>query len=270
MRALFTGSFLIINLKIWDPNMSDCDPLVVLDDVGFCAQNKQILNHITLTLDPQSKTTVIGPNGAGKTTLLNLILGALSPTSGAIQRHKHLKIGYCPQKIHFNTFLKLNVLDFLKTLNMCSKQNPHHFQNIVDMCRVDVLLHSPLHTLSGGEIQRVLLCRSLLQSPNLLILDEPTQGMDINAQKLFYDLLENLSDHMKCAVLMVSHDLNYVSQMTQHVVCLNHHICCQGSPSNVSDHAEYQKIFGASSAHAFKHYTHEHTSKCQHDHLREP
>lgn len=227
--------------------------LVSLKGVDYNVDGKLLLSNITFDIAPKQTITIIGPNGAGKTTLLKIILGIIQPTKGMIQRIKGLRVGYCPQKIHFNPFLQISVDGFLRTLS-----KPQSFEQFVAVTRIAHLLATPLHQLSGGEMQRVLLCRALLQKPNMLVLDEPTQGMDITAQQQFYHLLQSISDYMDCAVVMVSHDLNYVSDITEHVICLNQHICCQGVPSAVSGHDEYIKIFGVTQKMPFKHYAHQH------------
>ncbi len=227
--------------------------LIDLQNVSYDVYDQKIIDNVTLSINAQTKMSIIGPNGAGKTTLVQLILKILLPTHGDVTHDSSAKIGYCPQKIQFNNFLKISVDEFLKTIRQIE-----NFDEAVSLTHVHHLLKKDLHKLSGGEIQRVLLCRALLHSPNVLILDEPTQGMDIVSQDNFYEMLDFVTTSKNIGYVMVSHDLNYVSKITQHVVCLNHHICCEGAPDDVYQHAEYVKIFGAKKHVPYKHYTHHH------------
>lgn len=200
--------------------------------------------------------TIIGPNGSGKTTLIRLLLGLEAPDSGSITRKPQLAIGYVPQKLAINRVLPLDVAYFLRL----SDNNPK--DEMVEKIALDVgiyhCLYQNIHSLSGGEMQRVLLARALLSNPELLVLDEPAQGVDVTGQAELYALIARISREKKMAVLMVSHDLHLVMSATDQVICLNHHVCCSGHPHAVRDDPEFAALFGKNVADSLAVYTHHH------------
>ena len=204
--------------------------------------------------------TLLGPNGAGKSTLVKVILGLIPYTSGKITRLDNLTIGYVPQSIKLNPTLPITVKRF-----MClNKQlNNKNILNILSMVKAEYLIDKSMHQLSGGELQRVLLAQALAKRPQLLILDEPTQGVDVNGQVLLYDLISNAKTQFNCGILMVSHDLHLVMAKTDEVICLNHHICCSGTPASVSNDPEFISLFGQQGASQIAVYKHHHNH--QHD-----
>jgi zinc transport system ATP-binding protein len=202
--------------------------------------------------------TVIGPNGAGKTTLLKKILGLIVPSNGEVVRHSALRIGYMPQKLTLNPLMPITVQRFLQQ----TRADNHAIQQALHDVGVANLLQQSLHAVSGGELQRVLLARALLRQPELLVLDEPAQGVDVCGQADLYRLIAQLRDRYHCSVLLVSHDLHLVMAATDTVICLNRHICCQGHPEHVSQHPEYLQLFGRQIAEDIAVYTHRH----DHDH----
>lgn len=234
--------------------------LISLNKVAVEVNNQKILYDISLTISPNQIITVLGPNGAGKSTLVKVILGLISYTSGTIKRASNLTIGYVPQSINLNSTLPITVKRFMQ-LNRQLKNN-----DIVDTLSIvnaDYLVDKSMHQLSGGELQRVLLAQALVKRPQLLILDEPTQGVDVNGQVLLYDLIANARTQFNCGVLMVSHDLHLVMAKTDEVICLNHHICCSGSPAIVSNDPEFISLFGQQGAKKIAVYKHHHNH--QHD-----
>ena len=224
--------------------MSKTNSLVTLSSLSFKDQktNKLVLKDITLNIKKGEILTIIGPNGAGKTTLIKLILGLISPTGGTVLKSSNLKIGYMPQKIGINTFLPLTVNRLLQL-----SQREHIQEEKIDeaLKKVQILplKIQSVHNLSGGEWQRVLLARALLREPDLLVLDEPAQGVDVIGQSEFYLLLSQLRDDLKCGIVLVSHDLHHVMAATNHVICLNQHICCSGHPDNIIHDPEYHMLF---------------------------
>lgn len=209
-------------------------------------------------------TTVIGPNGAGKSTLLKLILGLTSPTSGTLTRMPGLKIGYMPQKIVVAPDLPLTVESFL---SLWKGATPNTIHQCLQQARCLSLKHRPLQGLSGGELQRVLLARALLNQPDLLILDEPVQGVDVLGQQDLYNVIKDLKTN--CSILMVSHDLHMVLDASDHVICLNRHICCEGHPGHVRNSQEFQTMFGPLVPYTHHHdHCHDTTTgePCAHDH----
>jgi len=214
-----------------------------------------VLVNVSVNIAPRKIVTVIGPNGSGKTTLLRLLLGLEKPDSGTILRKTGLKIGYVPQKLFIDPILPVTVEWFL---NLCAKSNRTTLQNIASEVGITSLLHTRMQSLSGGELQRVLLARALLSDPELLVLDEPAQGVDVTGQAMLYDLIANVSKQHGASVLMVSHDLHLVMSATDHVICLNHHICCSGHPHSVRDDPAFATLFGKHVADSLAVYTHHH------------
>jgi len=220
----------------------------------------RVLSNINLNLHTDCITTLIGPNGAGKTTLVRVVLGLLKPTRGEIWRQPGLRVGYMPQKLHIDRTLPLTVSRFMQVPH---RSAPDRVLAALTSVGADHLLHKSIHDLSGGEAQRVLLARALLRDPQLLVLDEPVQGVDINGQIELYELIARIRRERRLGVLMISHDLHLVMASTDHVVCLNHHICCSGHPETVSNDPSFRELFGPSQASALALYSHHHNH--QHD-----
>jgi zinc transport system ATP-binding protein len=224
--------------------------LVSLNSVGYILEKeetpKTLLHDINLDVLPNSVTTIIGPNGAGKTTLVRLLLGLIEPTSGTITRQKNITMGYVPQKLHANRFMPMTVSTFL---SLCGIQKIDYPFDIVN------LMTRSIHALSGGELQKVLFNAAVLKKPDLLILDEPTQGIDADGQSAFYRKLIELKNEYQIAIVLISHDLHFVFDCTDHVICLNHHVCCQGTPEKVRQVQEVQQLFPGFVPY---HHTHDH------------
>jgi len=197
----------------------------------------------------------IGPNGAGKTTLVRIILGLLQADSGSIFQRPDLRIGYMPQKLHIEPNLPLTVLRFLQ---LALRSNQSVIDSTLIQLNISHLLQQQLVSISGGELQRVLLARALLRNPHILILDEPAQGVDLGGQAELYQLISELSNKQGCGVLMISHDLHLVMSATDEVICLNHHVCCHGKPEHVSNDPAYLDLFGANASQNVAVYTHHH------------
>lgn len=238
--------------------------LVRLDNVGFHLEQTVLVRDISFSIDRHDVISLIGPNGAGKSTLVKLILGLLTPTDGQIYQKKGLQIGYVPQKFALSPTLPLRVADLLKQAR--SPLTDTQKASVFDSLTLAPLLNKQVTALSGGELQRVLLARALLDKPELLVLDEPMQGIDPQAQSLLYELIDTLPDFLRCAMLVVSHDLHWVMKGTKQVLCLNKHICCQGTPSDVAVSPEFVALFG-SPYHASLQtpYIHHH-NHCHHPH----
>lgn len=229
------------------------EPLIRLESIHMGFQGRDVLREITLDVQPGEIVTLIGPNGAGKTTLVRIALGLQEPTRGRRQVKKGLKIGYMPQKLHIDNTMPLTVKRFLDL----TRQPANQILNALERTGVRHVYSSPLQSLSGGELQRVLLARALLHNPHLLVLDEPVQGVDINGQKELYQLIADLRNEQGCAVLMVSHDLHLVMAATDKVICINQHVCCSGHPHQVKEHPAYLRLFGGQSEELAV-YTHHH------------
>lgn len=207
---------------------------------------------MSLAIAPREIITIVGPNGAGKTTLLNCLLGLETPDHGSVKRAPGLRIGYVPQHFKPEPSLPLTVRSFLQLYGTLDAA-------LVEELCVTPMLNKSLAHLSGGELRRVLLLRALLNAPNLLVLDEPTAGVDVTGQGELYRLLKRLSGTRDFAVLMVSHDLYVVMAGAERVVCLNHHICCEGTPEAVGGDARFRALFGEQLADQVALYHHHHT-----------
>jgi len=240
-------------------------PLVSLEDISVRLDELDILKQINFTLHEREIVTLIGPNGAGKSTLIKILLGIMQPSTGHVRTAKTLKMAYVPQKFNPSHSLPLRVKDLL-ALENCSQQIKSEIIRDTGISKLEL---SKVQQLSGGERQRVLLARALLRQPDILVLDEPMQGLDIQSEAELYAYVRSLPERYGCAVLMVSHDLQWVMQGTHRVVCLNKHICCSGLPENVQQHPEYQAIFGTQRVFYQHHHDHcahgDHAEPCQHD-----
>ncbi|UTW44609.1 zinc ABC transporter ATP-binding protein ZnuC [bacterium SCSIO 12696] len=245
------------------------DVLINLNGVGVRYGKKNVVENVDLCLEKRRIITLIGPNGAGKTTLVKVLLGLLKASSGQVQRSKGLRIGYMPQKLHIDSTMPLSVSRLLRLSGAAQTLCVQALSRV----SAEHLLNSPVQGLSGGEMQRVLLARALLSRPNLLVLDEPVQGVDIAGQEALYQLIVQLRDELGCGVLMVSHDLHLVMAATDEVVCLNKHVCCHGSPQSIASNPAYLQLFGAKTA--FYNHVHDHSHGmggevvCDHGHRPE-
>lgn len=228
--------------------------ILQLENLSLKQGRQLLLENIDLTLHTAEIMTVIGPNGAGKTTLIKAALGLIKLNEGKIIRAKKLRIGYMPQRLSINPLMPVSVERFLAM----SCRGEADINRVLAQTNITHLCKSPLHDISGGETQRVLLSRALLRQPQLLVLDEPAQGLDITGQTELYELIGQLRDELGCAVLMVSHDLHWVMAQTDTVICLNQHICCHGHPEQVSNDPAYLSLFGRRHAEAVALYQHHH------------
>ena len=234
------------------------DKEILIETRGICfkQQGRRILDAVSLSVQRGRIVTLIGPNGAGKTTLVRVMLGLLQADAGEIVRQPGIRIGYMPQRLHLSDNLPLTVRRFLDM--GYHKQTESHLQGVAAQLEIEHLLTHPMQRLSGGEHQRVLLARALICKPDLLVLDEPIQGVDITGQAALYGLITKLREQLGCGVLMVSHDLHLVMATTDQVHCLNHHVCCSGHPESVSRHPAYLELFGAPASAKLAVYTHHH------------
>lgn len=247
---------LLVYVPIVKPTMSNL--LVQLREVGVTFGPQRVLQDISLTVQRGEIITLIGPNGAGKTTLVRVILGLLTPHQGQVWRPPDLRVGYMPQRLTVNPTLPLTVARFL---SLGGLTEPSTLQQVLLEVGMTHLLNRPLQKISGGELQRVLLARALLRQPDLLVLDEPIQGVDITGQYELYELIARLRKQRGCGILMVSHDLHLVMAATDYVICLNQQVCCCGHPKTVSLHPAYLKLFGHRAGHDLAIYTHHHAGK---------
>ncbi|MDO5658728.1 MAG: metal ABC transporter ATP-binding protein [Paracoccus sp. (in: a-proteobacteria)] len=223
------------------------------------------LRDVDFSILPGEIVTVLGPNGSGKSTLVRAVLGHLRLSSGSVMRRAGLRIGYVPQRVHIDDRIPMTVRRFLSLPRRVSDAEA---ARVLARTGAEGLENRQITRLSGGQFQRVLLARALLHAPDLLVLDEPTQGLDQPGIVAFYQLIDEIRQETGAAVLMVSHDLLVVMRASDRVLCLNGHICCQGSPQLVSEAPEYRALFGAESAETLALYRHRHDH--DHDHVTEP
>ncbi|WP_341708069.1 zinc ABC transporter ATP-binding protein ZnuC [Halopseudomonas sp.] len=230
------------------------EELLSLKQVSLRLNATDVLEGVNLSVKRGEIVTLIGPNGAGKTSLVRIVLGLLKASGGKVWRRSRLRIGYMPQKLQIDPSLPLTVLRFL--LLVPGTKRPA-VEAALQEVGAEHLLARPLQQVSGGELQRILLARALLRQPDLLVLDEPVQGVDVNGQIELYQLITRLRDRYGCGVLMVSHDLHLVMATTNTVVCLNRHVCCSGHPEQVSLDPAFVAMFG-DQASALAVYNHHH------------
>ena len=237
------------------PVRTASEPLVSAYGLRVEQEGRRILDGVGLEVRAGETVSLIGPNGAGKSTLVRVLLGLVEPSGGIVRRRPRLRIGYMPQKLAVDPVLPLTARRFLSLAPKRPGQDP---RRVLAEVGAERILDQPVQGLSGGEFQRMLLARALLNDPDLLVLDEPLQGVDFNGQIALFQLIRNVREMHGCGVLIVSHDLHLVMSGTDRVICLNQHVCCSGQPEAVSRHPEYLRLFGPRGAEAFSVYSHEH------------
>jgi|TARA_B110000014_G_scaffold251943_1_gene229724 zinc transport system ATP-binding protein len=235
--------------------------LINVNNISLSHEGKNILDNVSFKLHPGEFITLIGPNGAGKSSLIKVLLGIIKQDSGEVIRNDHIKLGYTPQSFSANPYIPISVIDFL-TLNQRLDNN--FTEETYKLTGIEDLINLPLKNLSGGELQKVLLTRALLNKPNVLILDEPAQNLDVDAQIQLYKLIQDIHQKQNCAVLMVSHDLHRVMKESTQVLCLYHHICCEGLPESILKDDQFNDLF-ADQIHDLM-ATYEHHHNHQHEH----
>ena len=228
--------------------------LVKLNEVGIKQNDKWLVKGVSLVVEKGKIVTLIGPNGSGKSTTAKIALGIYKKIEGQVEKYTN-NVGYVPQKISIDWTLPLRVNDFmLLTENLKDEA----VNEALSLTGVVHLKNKNLGNLSGGEFQRVLLARAISRKPDLLVLDEPVQGVDFTGEIALYELIKKISDTLNCGILLISHDLHTVMSATDHVVCLNGHVCCSGSPSDVARNNEYKALFGEQASQTLSIYEHKH------------
>ena len=235
--------------------------LVQVEGLSVRYGARTALSRVSLRVEPSEIVTIVGPNGSGKTSLLRAIIGAIKPFQGRVVQESSLKIGYVPQKLHIDETLPITVSRFLKLSGGVTAADIDY---TLTQAGVPELEKAQLSQLSGGQFQRVLLARALIAKPDLLLLDEATQGLDQRGSASFYQQIETVRQNTGCAVLMISHELHVVMSASDRVICLNGHVCCEGTPAVVASAPEYRALFGTGTGGALALYRHEHDHS--HDH----
>ena len=234
--------------------MNTSDTLVRLSKAGIYKDKKWLVRDVDLEINRGKIVTLIGPNGSGKTTTAKIALGLYKSISGNVERNTQ-NISYVPQKVSIDWTLPVRVIDFM-VLTQNLKQDD--ISEALDLTGVKHLKRSNLRDLSGGEFQRVLLARAIAKKPDLLVLDEPVQGVDFTGEVALYSLIKEISEKLNCGILLISHDLHVVMSATDYVVCLNGHVCCCGTPKDVAQSKHYKELFGEKSAKLLSIYEHNH------------
>lgn len=245
------------------PDRCRCMSLIDARHINFAHGGKGVLQNVSMTLEPGEIVTIVGPNGSGKSTLLRLLIGALQPQKGKVIRQKGLRIGYVPQKLHIDPTLPITVARFLNLPKAVPAADAAAALRAAGVAGLD---RQQMSQLSGGQFQRVLLARAILAKPHVLMLDEATQGLDQPGSAAFYRQIAAVRQDLGCAVLMVSHELHVVMSASDRVICLNGHICCEGTPEVVSAAPAYRELFGTGTGGALALYRHDHDHGHDHHH----
>ena len=228
--------------------------LVKLENAGYCQNDKWLVRGVSLDVEKVKIVTLIGPNGSGKSTTAKIALGIYKNIEGKVKKFTK-KVGYVPQKVSIDWTLPLRVNDFMV---LTENLKDDAINDALSLTGVEHLKNKNLGNLSGGEFQRVLLARAISKKPELLVLDEPVQGVDFTGEIALYELIKKISDELNCGILLISHDLHTVMSATDHVVCLNGHVCCSGSPIDVAKNNEYKALFGEQASQILSVYEHRH------------
>ena len=231
---------------------SENSTLVKLNNAGFKQNDKWLVEGVSLTVEKGKIVTLIGPNGSGKSTTAKIALGIYKNIEGSVEKYTN-KVGYVPQKISIDWTLPLRVYDFMLLTENIKEES---IDEALTLTGVIHLKNKNLGNLSGGEFQRVLIARAISKKPELLVLDEPVQGVDYTGEIALYELIKRISDTLNCGILLISHDLHTVMTATDHVVCLNGHVCCSGSPMDVAKNNEYKTLFGEQASQILSVYEH--------------
>ncbi len=240
--------------------------LITVKNLAVAYGANTVLSHVSLNLEPGEIVTIVGPNGSGKTSLFRAIIGALEPSNGDIDLKPGLKIGYVPQRLHIDPTLPITVDRFMRLTDRVPRAR---CEEALDAAGVPDILDRQMTQLSGGQFQRVLLARALIGRPDVLLLDEATQGLDQPGSAAFYKQIETVCRETGCAVLMISHELHVVMSASDRVICLNGHVCCEGTPAVVASAPEYRALFGSGTGGALALYRHDHDHNHDHAHNHE-
>ncbi len=243
---------------------ADAEALVTARGVGVRRSGRWLVRDIDLTVREGEIVTLIGPNGSGKSTTAKVVVGITRADAGGVRRRPGLRVGYVPQDLAMDRTLPLTVA---RLMTLTGRRSRQAVREALDQVGVAHLIHAEVRGLSGGEFQRVLLARAMLRRPDLLVLDEPVQGVDFPGEVALYGLIQAVRDRTGCGILLISHDLHVVMAATDTVVCLNGHVSCRGTPSAVISDPAYRQLFGQAAAETLAVYRHRHDHQHpEHDH----
>ena len=228
--------------------------LLKVENASFYLNDKALIKEVSLEIKQGEIVTLIGPNGSGKSTTAKIALGIYKKIEGRVRRYTE-RIGYVPQKVSVDWTLPIRVIDFM---SLTEDLKNDQINVALNLTGVDHLKNKSLSNLSGGEFQRVLIARAIAKQPDLLVLDEPVQGVDFKGEIALYELIKKISEELSCGILLISHDLHVVMSATDFVVCLNGHVCCSGTPQAVAKNDQYQELFGDRASKILSLYEHKH------------
>ena len=228
--------------------------LLQVEKVGLSINSKILVEGVSFKVREGEIVTLIGPNGSGKSTTAKIALGIHKNIMGDVKKFTN-KIGYVPQKISIDWTLPIRVIDFMF---LTKDLNNEQISDALNLTGVEHLKQKSLSNLSGGEFQRVLIARAIAKKPELLVLDEPVQGVDFKGEVAIYELIKKISEDLSCGILLISHDLHMVMSATDHVICLNGHVCCSGKPHIVAQDEKYKELFGDRASKVLTLYEHKH------------
>jgi zinc transport system ATP-binding protein len=229
--------------------------LVSASGIGVFRSGRWLIRNVDLSVSPGEIVTLIGPNGSGKSTAAKVALGILKPDAGSVLRKPELRVGYVPQKLSVDWTMPLTVE---RLMTLTGHQSSQAVKAALNEVEIPHLAKAEVQNLSGGEFQRALIARALIRRPELLVLDEPVQGVDFTGEIALYDLISRIRERTGCGILLISHDLHVVMAKTDIVICMNGHVCCHGTPQSVTSNPEYLRLFGARAAQTIAVYAHDH------------
>lgn len=238
----------------------DAAPLVSLTGAGVYRNGRWLVRGVDFSVRPGEIVTLIGPNGSGKSTSAKLAIGVMKADEGKVERKAGLRVGYVPQRLTVDWTMPLTVR---RLMTLTAPLPASEVEAALDAVGIAHLAGAEVQHLSGGEFQRALLARAMARKPDILVLDEPVQGVDFSGEIALYDLITSIRNTTGCGILLISHDLHVVMAETDTVICLNGHVCCRGTPAAVSQSPEYIRLFGAKAAQTLAVYSHDH----DHTHL---
>ncbi|PZU85172.1 MAG: zinc ABC transporter ATP-binding protein [Shinella sp.] len=242
------------------PETRNNQPLVTLQEAGIRRSGRWLVRGVEFSVAPGEIVTLIGPNGSGKSTSAKMAIGVLKPDEGRVERKPGLRVGYVPQKLAVDWTMPLTVK---RLMSLTGPLPESEIKSALEAVGIAHLASAEVQHLSGGEFQRALLARAIARKPDLLVLDEPVQGVDFSGEIALYDLITSIRNSTGCGILLISHDLHVVMAETDTVICLNGHVCCRGTPAAVSQSPEYMRLFGANAGRTLAVYSHDH----DHTHL---
>ena len=232
--------------------------LIELNNCGVFRNEKWLVRGVSIKVFREQIVTLIGPNGSGKSTTTKMALGILKPDEGTNLIQNNIKISYVPQKLSIDWSLPLRVIDFM---NLIEKNEITNIVDTLSITGIEHLLYQDVRNLSGGEFQRLLMARAIIKKPDFLVLDEPVQGVDYPGEIALYKTIQDIVKNIKCGILLISHNLHVVMSQTDHVICLNGHVCCSGAPKSIIKEPEYIKLFGNNMDPTLAFYEHDHDHK---------